>query len=120
MHKFQITLIFVASLITVGCGSLGLGSGSGDRDGGSSANSLTGSRNGPKVSDSDITAAIKEAFKEDTELAAANLSVNSDNGIVTLSGNVPNAQSYNRALSLARNTQGVRPPVKASGLKFPQ
>ncbi len=120
MHKFQIILIFVASLITAGCGSMGLGSGSADGDSGSSTSSFASSRGGPKVSDADITTAIKDAFKQDAELAAANLSVNADNGVVTLICNVPNAQSYNRAISLARNVNGVRPPVRASGLKFPQ
>ncbi|MCC9002735.1 MAG: BON domain-containing protein, partial [Candidatus Competibacter sp.] len=62
---------------------------------------------------------IKSAFKQDPELAAANISISSDNGVVTLSGSVPSAQTYNRAISVARSVDGVRPPVKASNLTFP-
>jgi osmotically-inducible protein OsmY len=121
MNKFHLTLALLAALTTAGCAGMGLGGGSADSDSGTSAASLGDSgRGGPKVSDSEITSTIKDAFKQDPELAAANITVNSDKGIVTLSGNVPNAQTYNRAISLARSVPGVRPPVKASNLKFPQ
>ncbi|MBK8183985.1 MAG: BON domain-containing protein [Candidatus Competibacteraceae bacterium] len=120
MHKPYLILPLLAILITTGCGSIGLGGGSADDGGGASATNLTGTRGGPKVSDSEITASIKEAFKQDPELAATNLNVSANNGVVSLSGNVPNAQTYNRAISLARSVAGVRPPVKASELRFPQ
>jgi osmotically-inducible protein OsmY len=102
------------TLAISGCAGLG---------GGSSSDSETASpssgRGGPTVSDSEIMAAIQQAFKQDPELATASITVKVEKGIVTLSGNAPNAQSYNRAISLARNAPGVRPPVIASGLRFP-
>ena len=121
MNKFYLTLAFLAALTAAGCSGIG-GFNNRDSDAGadSSSSSDSTSRGGPKVSDSDITASIKSAFKQDSELAAANISVTSDGGVVTLSGNVPNAQSYNRAISLARSVEGVRPPVRASNLTFPQ
>lgn len=117
MSKFFLALAFLAALATTGCAGIGGFTNRDSDTGGSSADSR---RSGPTVSDSDITASISSAFKQDPELAAANVSVNADNGVVTLSGNVPNAQSYNRAISLARSVDGVRPPVRAANLKFPQ
>jgi hyperosmotically inducible protein len=117
MNKFHLTITFLAALTTAGCSGLG---GFNSKDSDTSTDSSSSSRGGPKVGDSEITSSIKDAFKQDPELAAANISVNSENGVVTLSGNVPNAQTYNRAISLARGMPGVRPPVRASNLKFPQ
>lgn len=119
MNKFYLALAFLAVLTTAGCSGLG-GFGNKDSDTGADSSSSSNSRSGPKVSDSEITSSIKDAFKQDSELATANISVNSNNGVVSLSGNVPSAQSYNRAISLARSVDGVRPPVMASDLKFPQ
>ncbi|MBK8752928.1 MAG: BON domain-containing protein [Candidatus Competibacteraceae bacterium] len=70
------------------------------------------------MSDSDIAAAIKDAFKQDPQLATASITVTVEKGVVTLSGNAPNAQTYNRAISVARSAPGVRPPVVATALKF--
>lgn len=108
--------VLLAALAATGCASLGGGS-SNDRTG--AANASDGGRSGAKVSDSDITSAIKDAFKQDPQLAAASISIAVENGAVTLSGNVPNAQTYNRAISVARSAPGVRPPVIATNLKFP-
>ncbi|HRD67885.1 MAG TPA: BON domain-containing protein [Candidatus Competibacter sp.] len=117
MNKVYLALAFLAALTTAGCSGL---SGFGNKDSDTGTDSSSSSRKGPTVSDSEITSSIKDAFKQDPELAAANVSISSDNGVVTLSGTVPNAQTYNRAISLAREVTGVRPPVKASNLKFPQ
>jgi len=117
MSKFYLALAFLAALAATGCSGIG---GFTNRDSDTSGSSADSRRGSSKVSDSDITASINSAFKQDPELAAASISVSSDNGVVTLSGNVPNAQSYNRAISLARGVEGVRPPVRAANLKFPQ
>jgi hyperosmotically inducible protein len=117
MNKLTLIFALLAALTTAGCA--GLGGGSSDGDGGSSAASLGGGgRGGPKVPDSDIVATIKAAFKQDDQLAGASIDVTANNGVVTLSGSVPNAQAYNRAISLARGAPGVRPPVNAANLKF--
>ena len=109
----------LAALAATGCVSLG--DGSSDDSGTASAASLRdGGRGGPKVSDSEISSNIKDAFKQDPELAAANIAVTVDSGKVTLSGNAPNVQAYLRAGSLARNVPGVRPPVNVSNLQYPR
>jgi osmotically-inducible protein OsmY len=112
MHKFHLTLAFLAALTTAGCVSMGGGSSSED----STANLSDSGRPGPKMSDSEIVSAIKDAFKQDEQLASAGINVTANQGVVTLSGNVPSAQAYNRAISLARSVTG-RPPV-AANLKF--
>ncbi len=113
MHKFHLALAFLAAFATTGCSSLG-GSSSGDS---ASSTSLSASSNpAAKMSDSEIVSAIKDAYKQDQQLASASIEVKANQGVVTLSGNAPSAQAYNRAISLARGVTG-RPPV-ASGLKF--
>jgi hyperosmotically inducible protein len=114
MNKLPLTLAFLAALTTAGCA--GMGGGSSD-DNSSSATSLSDSgRPGPKISDSEMVSAIKDAFKQDEQLANAGINVTANQGVVTLSGSVPSAQAYNRAISLARSVTG-RPPV-AANLKF--
>lgn len=114
MNKLSLTLAFLATLTTAGCASMGGGS---SDDNSASATSLSGSgRPGPKISDSEIVSTIKDAFKQDEQLANAGINVTANQGVVTLSGSVPNAQAYNRAISLARSVTG-RPPV-AANLKF--
>lgn len=114
LRNFLIPALGLALAIS-GCASL---------SGGSSSNSEAVSpsasgRSSPTVSDAEIMAAITDAFKQDPELATASIAVKVEKGIVTLSGNAPNAQTYNRAISLARNAPGVRPPVIVANLRFP-
>jgi hyperosmotically inducible protein len=116
MRKFHLALALLAALTTAGCSTL---SSFTNRDSDTNTDDSSSSRGASKVSDSEITSSIKSAFKQDPELAAANISISSDNGVVTLSGSVPSAQTYNRAISVARSVDGVRPPVKASNLTFP-
>jgi hyperosmotically inducible protein len=114
MHKLHLTLAFLAALATTGCVSMGGSSSDGSA---ASAASLSDSgRGSPKISDSEIVAAIKDAYKQDEQLASANIGVTATQGVVTLSGSVPSAPAYNRAISLARSVTG-RPPV-AADLKF--
>ena len=108
----------LAALALTGCASL-LGSSSGDSDTASASSGRAG-RGGPTVSDSEITSSIQAAFKQDPELAAANITVTVEKGVVSLSGNTPNVQAYLRAGSLARNAPGVRPPVNVSNLQYPR
>lgn len=118
MPKFYLALATLAALTTTGCSSLGLGSDTANND--STSNATSAPAGGLRVNDSEIVASIQNAFKQDPELAGASLNVSANGGVVTLSGNVPSAQAYNRAISLARNAPGVRPPVKANGLNFKQ
>lgn len=109
----------LAALTLAGCAKLGLGS-SDSSDSAPSATRSSSASRGPTVSDSAITASIKEAFQQDPELAAAKISVTVDQGVVSLGGSVPNVQAYLRAGSLARNAPGVRPPVNVSSLQYPR
>jgi len=77
-----------------------------------------GSAGGGGASDSDITAAVRDAFKQDEVLSATTIEVSTDQGVVTLSGAVPNAMAYTRAISLARRVPGVKPPVQAANLTY--
>ncbi|MFO1370848.1 MAG: BON domain-containing protein [Candidatus Competibacteraceae bacterium] len=106
MNKFSLTLAFLAALATAGCA--GFGGSSSDSSGVTSTSSLSDSgRGGAKVSDSEITAGVKDAFKQDDLIANANISVATDQGVVSLSGRL-SARAANRALSLARSVTGVR------------
>lgn len=118
MPKLYLALALVAALTTTGCSSLGLGNNTASND--SASNATSAPAGGLRVDDSEIVASIQSAFKQDPELAGASLNVSANGGVVTLSGNVPSAQAYNRAISLARSTPGVRPPVKANSLNFRQ
>ncbi|MFZ4791093.1 MAG: BON domain-containing protein [Candidatus Competibacteraceae bacterium] len=113
-RNLMIPALLVAALAAAGCATLG-----GDSDSSSSATrSSDGGRGGANVSDSDIVSAIKGAFQQDPQLAAASITVNAEQGVVTLSGTVPSALVYNRTISVARSAPGVRPPVNAANLKF--
>jgi hyperosmotically inducible protein len=75
------------------------------------------SQQGPN--DAEITSAVKAALKEDDLLATSDITVTAEQGVVTLSGSVPNALAYNRAISVARRVPGVQPPVVAANLIYP-
>ena len=95
---------------------LGLGLITGCATSGGSAGGSAGGGGG--ASDSDITAAVKDAFKQDEVLSSASIEVNTEKSVVTLSGAVPNAMAYTRAISLARRVPGVKPPVQAANLTY--
>lgn len=77
-----------------------------------------GGADGGGPSDRQITSAVQEALKQDETLANSAIDVSTDQGVVTLSGRVPNAQAYTRALSIARGVNGVKPPVQAEQLSY--
>ena len=108
MHKLHLTLAFLAALTVSGCISTGGSSES------SAAGSTLSESGAPQMSDSELLSAVSEAFKQDSQLSGVR--VTAEQGVVNLSGSVPSAQAYNRAISLARTATG-RPPV-ADNLKF--
>ena len=103
MHKLSLILAFLAALTLTACAGLGGGSSS---DTSTSASTSDNARRGPKVSDSEITASIKDAFKQDDLLSNASITVTSDQGVVSMSGRLT-ARAANRAMSLARAAPGV-------------
>lgn len=60
------------------------------------------------LSDSVITAKITAKFTGNTQVNPFKIMVNTKNGIVTLSGTVPDADAYFTALKLVRETRGVK------------
>jgi hypothetical protein len=63
------------------------------------------------TADARITAAIKGKLLTDRELSAVSISVNTTEGVVTLSGTVTNADLIGKAMLLAMETDGVREVV---------
>jgi osmotically-inducible protein OsmY len=124
MYKFYLKLAsYIALTTSLGCSSMGLISNNSSAISQYRMNGTSGivQLNSEKdVSDAEITSSIEEAFKKHPEIATANLEVYSKDGVVNLSGTVPNAQTYNRAISLVRSIPGVRIPINASDLRFQQ
>ena len=109
MKKILLSTVLLFSFCLVGgCAAPGRGT---------SEEASAGSDKG--VSDSDITSAVKDAFKQDDMLASASIDVATDKGVVTLSGSVPSAHAWLNAISLARRVPGVKPPVNVDNLVYP-
>jgi osmotically-inducible protein OsmY len=63
------------------------------------------------VSDAAITSAVKTRLLGDGKTPGLKVDVDTDNGIVTLKGDVPSAESRAEAVRLARSTKGVKQVV---------
>lgn len=112
MNKLTLIFALLAALGIAGCATSGGGSSSDDNA--TSASSSSGSgRDAPQVSDAEITSSIQQAFSQDDLLSKANISVNSNQGVVSLSGRL-SARAANRAVSVARAAPGVRRVLWAS------
>src|SRR5215204_876068 len=61
-----------------------------------------------KVEDGWITSKIKSEFAIDKLVSATNIHVNTDNGVVHLSGVAKNRDEVNRAVQIARDVKGVK------------
>jgi hyperosmotically inducible protein len=59
------------------------------------------------AADGSVTAKIKAKMALDDGVTAANISVDTDGSVVTLTGRVANADERARAVRLARETEGV-------------
>jgi len=59
------------------------------------------------VSDSGLTAKIKGKLVEDEMTRFSDVSVTTNNGVVTLTGSVPDQEALTQVLSIARSCQGV-------------
>jgi osmotically-inducible protein OsmY len=59
------------------------------------------------VSDSVITTKIKAEFANDKQVSAMNIKVDTDKGMVKLSGNAKSKDEADKAASIAKNTKGV-------------
>lgn len=61
-----------------------------------------------RVEDGWITTKVKSDFALDKTVSATNISVNTDNGVVHLSGTAKSRDEANRAVQIARNVKGVK------------
>jgi hyperosmotically inducible protein len=59
------------------------------------------------VTDAAITSAVKAKFLADTSVAGLKIDVDTKDGVVTLNGNVATRGEADRAVSMARGTDGV-------------
>ena len=60
-----------------------------------------------RLDDARVIAAIKTKFALDKDLAAGDITVRCQNGLVTLFGRVPSRDLAERAMRLAQDTEGV-------------
>jgi hyperosmotically inducible periplasmic protein len=72
------------------------------------------------TADTRITAAIKASFIRDPDLSAWNISVNTTDGTVTLSGSVSNFDQIGKAMLVATETEGVRKVISTLQVKPPE
>lgn len=66
-----------------------------------------GEKVGAAIDDATLTARVKAAFVADPTVSALDIDVDSNAGVVTLRGNVETAAAVDRALTIARDTEGV-------------
>jgi osmotically-inducible protein OsmY len=69
------------------------------------------------TADSRITGAIKARLLRDPDLSAWDISVNTTDGIVTLSGTTSSAENIGKAVLLAMETDGVRQVISTMQIK---
>ncbi len=69
------------------------------------------------TADARITAAIKTKLVASHDLPGLSISVNTTDGIVTLSGSVPSADAISKALVVALETDGVRQVISTLQVK---
>ncbi len=70
------------------------------------------------IKDSSITSSIKARLANDTFKGLSHVDVDTDDqGVVTLKGTVPSQDAADRAISIARGTEGVRTVKSALKIK---
>jgi len=71
----------------------------------------TADRSGTALKDAALTSAVKTKFLADTDISGLKIDVDTNNGVVTLTGMVPSDVEKKRALKVARETEGVKSVV---------
>jgi len=59
------------------------------------------------IGDAAITTKVKAKFATDRDVSAMNIKVDTDNGVVKLSGNAKSQDEANKAAEIAKSTEGV-------------
>jgi len=75
------------------------------------------------VTDAAITTKVKAKFAADSAVSATNIHVDTDNGVVKLSGTAKSQEEARKAAEIAKSTEGVSSvdnaiQVSASGAKY--
>jgi len=107
-----LALLVLGLLLLGGCGVNPLAGGD-DSDTGTTV----AARQSPD--DAALAATVRSELGRDEELAGSSIDVVANQGVVTLTGTVPSSRAYLRAISVARQVPGVRPPVRATELTYP-
>ena len=68
----------------------------------------TADRAGDTAGNATLTAAVKTKFLADDTVSGLKIDVDSNNGVVTLTGTVRTAAEKNRAIAIAKETDGVK------------
>jgi len=71
----------------------------------------TADKVGDAAANAALTSVVKTKFLADTTVSGLNIDVDSNKGVVTLTGNVRSAAEKQRALKIARETEGVKSVV---------
>jgi hyperosmotically inducible protein len=93
----------VSCLLVAGVFLVGLGGCASDRTATERNQTMT-----ERTEDGWITTKIKSEFATDKLVSATNIHVNTDNGVVHLSGTAKNQDEVNRAVQIARGVKGVK------------
>jgi hyperosmotically inducible protein len=103
----------VAASLIAACGGIGMAPAFAH---GQDASAQTDTSVGTKVSDAWITTKVKSEFATTKGVSATDISVDTDNGVVTLSGDVDSQAEKNLAEQTARGVKGVT-AVSSTGLR---
>jgi hyperosmotically inducible periplasmic protein len=71
----------------------------------------TADKVGDAAGNAALTSVVKTKFLADTTVSGLNIDVDSNKGVVTLTGNVRSAAEKQRAVKIARETEGVKSVV---------
>lgn len=112
--KLLLSYVMIVPFITIGSYSWAQT----EEDIGTSDQMITPSNNRTiaPVNDSQITSTIKDKFSNDNTLSNATLNVNTNKGVVNLSGNVDTVDQLSTATQIAQSTPGVV-DVESSNVK---
>jgi len=72
---------------------------------------------GAVVTDAALTSAVKTKFLADSKVSGMKIDVDTNNGVVTLSGNVASKAEADHAVKIARGTEGVRQVINKLHVK---
>jgi len=68
-------------------------------------------KTGQVMTDAEITSAVKTKMLADSKVGGLKLDVDTDHGVVTLTGPVTSTEERDQALKIARTTKGVKKVV---------